>query len=265
MKILPFTIEELVPFITGNEYPPKRSGKELIVLFNKYGARDVYDEFGLPDIGKRNGQRPSRKEYVKARLQELNNKPELRELLSLVFNELEERDSYLKKLNEILNPDKYGVVSMDNSLIVQGGVIDNRKPIVNEAHFKDVQNRILTALDNARVSIRVLMAWFTNDVLFNKLLEKHKEGIDVQCAIFDDGVNKKYGVNIDLIPNVKIKKGKRGGLMHDKFCVIDNQIVITGSYNWTNNAEFRNDENVTIENDPVQATRFSEEYRRLTT
>jgi len=52
--------------------------------------------------------------------------------------------------------------------------------------------------------------------------------------------------------------------MHDKFCVIDNQIVITGSYNWSNNAEFKNDENVTIENDPDQATRYSEEFRRLT-
>jgi phosphatidylserine/phosphatidylglycerophosphate/cardiolipin synthase-like enzyme len=52
--------------------------------------------------------------------------------------------------------------------------------------------------------------------------------------------------------------------MHDKFCVIDNQVVVTGSYNWTNNAEFRNDENITIEHDQAQATRFSVEYRRLT-
>jgi len=61
-----------------------------------------------------------------------------------------------------------------------------------------------------------------------------------------------------------IRRGSRGGLMHDKFCVIDNQIVITGSYNWTDNAEFKNDENVTVQRDPSQATLYSEEYRRLT-
>ena len=52
--------------------------------------------------------------------------------------------------------------------------------------------------------------------------------------------------------------------MHDKFCVIDNQLVITGSYNWSDNAEFKNDENITIEKDPNQASSFSEEFRRLT-
>ena len=265
MQITPYAIEEIVPFVTGDKHTPSRSGRELIALFNSFGFRDVYDENGLPDIGKKNGQRPSRKEYVKARLTELNNKPELRELLSTVLNDLDARGSHLNKLNEILNPEKFSVVLTNDILSVQGGVIDNRKPVVNEAHFQDVQNRILTALDNARVSIRVSMAWFTNETLFNKLVEKHNAGIDVQCAIFDDGVNKKHGVNIDLIPNVKLRRGKRGGLMHDKFCIIDNQVVITGSYNWTNNAEFRNDENVTVENDPEQATRYSEEYRRLTT
>jgi len=264
MKITPYSIEEIVPFVTGDKHSPSRTGPQLIALFNSFGSRDIYDKSGLPDIGKKKGQRPTRKEYVKARLNDLNNKPELRELLSTVFNDLDARDSHFAKLNEILNPEKYSVVLTDDKLSVQGGVIDNRKPVVNEAHFQDVQNRILTAIDNARVSIRVLIAWFTNKALFNKLVEKHNAGIDVQCAIFDDGVNKKHGVNVDLIPNVKLKRGKRGGLMHDKFCVIDNQVVITGSYNWTNNAEFRNDENVTVENDPEQATRFSEEYRRLT-
>jgi phosphatidylserine/phosphatidylglycerophosphate/cardiolipin synthase-like enzyme len=107
------------------------------------------------------------------------------------------------------------------------------------------------------------MAWFTNEDLLDKLVEKQKQGIDVQVAIYDDVVNRKHGVDLSKVPHTLINKGKRGGLMHDKFCVIDNQIVITGSYNWTNNAETRNDENVTIENDPDQATKFSEEYRRL--
>lgn len=52
--------------------------------------------------------------------------------------------------------------------------------------------------------------------------------------------------------------------MHDKFCVIDNQRVITGSYNWSDNAEYKNDENISIQNDPDSATRYSLEFRRLT-
>jgi phosphatidylserine/phosphatidylglycerophosphate/cardiolipin synthase-like enzyme len=264
MTISPYAIEQLAAFVTGDGHPPKRSGRELIKLFNNYGSRDVYDKLGLPDIDKKNGLRPSRTEYVKARLGQLSNKPELRELLSHVINELENNENDIMELNTILNPEKYGVIHNGGYFIVEGGIVDRRKPVVNEAHFQEIQNKILAALDVTRVSVRVVMAWFTNETLFNKLLEKHNAGIDVKVAIYDDGVNKKHGVDVAKLPHVMIKRGKHGGLMHDKFCVIDNQVVITGSYNWTNNAEFRNDENITIERDPEQATRFSEEFMRLT-
>jgi phosphatidylserine/phosphatidylglycerophosphate/cardiolipin synthase-like enzyme len=264
MNISPYAIQQLTPFITGNENPPVRSGPELVELFNEYGARDIYDELGLPDIGKKNGHRPSRKEYVAARLQALSGQVELRELLNRVLQDLHNKPEKLPILNALLIPEKYGVVEQNGNYFIQGGLIDNRPPVINEAHFQDIQHRILAALDAAQVSIWVVMAWFTNDTLFQKLVEKRRQGLDVKLAIFDDGVNKKHGVDVASLPHTLLKRGQRGGLMHDKFCVIDNQIVITGSYNWTSNAEFRNDENVTIEKDPEQATKFSVEFRRLT-
>jgi phosphatidylserine/phosphatidylglycerophosphate/cardiolipin synthase-like enzyme len=257
MKLSDYAITALVPYIIGN-----RKGSELVTLFNKLGSRDIYDEFGLPDIAKRNGHRPSKKEYVFARAKELSNKNELRELIEMMANENAEQ---IESINAILIPEKFQVQNQNGEFVVIGGIIDRRKPVTNEAHFQHIQNQILTQLDKARVSIRVVMAWFTNDVLFQRLVEKYKQGIDVIIAIYDDGVNRKNGVDVSLLPHEMIKRGKSGGLMHDKFCVIHNQIVITGSYNWTNNAEFRNDENITVENDPEQATRYSEEFRRLTT
>lgn len=265
MTLNDYTIQQLVPYVTGDGCPPSRSGRELVALFNKYGSKDIYDfdNGGLPDIGKKNGLRPSRKEYVEARLRELSSKPELRNLLNQVINALQKGNSTIDDLNAIFNPE-FTIVQNGDTFIIQGGIIDRSTPVVNQAHFQDIQNRILTVLDMAQVSIRVVMAWFTNDNLLNKLVEKHREGVDVQIAIYDDGINRKHGVNIDSLPHKLIKRGQRGGLMHDKFCIIDNQIVVTGSYNWTDNAEFRNDENITVEHDPAQATRYSIEYRRLT-
>jgi len=257
MKLSDFALKNIIPYVIAN-----RKGTELVDLLNKFGSRDIYDELGLPDIKKLNGQRPSKKEYVFARIKELNGKHGLRKLIELIANENPKNIDYI---NEIIAPEQFKLENQGSKLVVIGGAIDRRKPVINEAHFKDIQNRILAQLDRARVSIRVIMAWFTNDTLFQKLIEKQNQGIDVKIAVYDDGVNKKHGVDVSKLPHVMIKHGQGGGLMHDKFCVIDNQIVITGSYNWTNNAEFRNDENVTIENDPDQATRYSEEYRRLTT
>ncbi len=267
MKLSDYAIQKLVPYVTGDGYAPSRSGPELVKLFNEFGARDLYDfnKGGLPDIGKKNEQRPSRKEYVEARLREFSSKPELRDLLNRVINELNKGDTTIDDLNTIFNSENFSVVKNGETYVLNGGVVDRRKPVIKQAHFQDIQDKILVALESAKVSIRVIMAWFTNDTLFNKLVKKYKEGIDVHIAIYDDGVNRKHGVDIAQLPHKMIKRGQRGGLMHDKFCVIDNQIVITGSYNWTDNAEFRNDENITVEHDPEQATKFSVEYRRLAT
>jgi phosphatidylserine/phosphatidylglycerophosphate/cardiolipin synthase-like enzyme len=264
MTLSEYAIQKIRPYVFGDLNSYTRTGRELIKLFNKYGARDIYDEYGLPDIDKKNGHRPSRKEYAEKRLKELSGKEELRELLSEIFNEFPNKEETIIGINGIIQPENFTATVLDGNIILQGGVIDKMPPIKNEAHFQNIQKQILQALNSARVSIRVVMAWFTNKTLFEKLIEKSNQGIDVQIAIFDDGINKKHGIDIEQLPNYRIKRGKRGGLMHDKFCIIDNQIVITGSYNWSDNAEFRNDENITVEKDPNQASSYSEEFRRLT-
>lgn len=117
-------------------------------------------------------------------------------------------------------------------------------------------------IDIARVSIHVCIAWFTNQRIADKLIEKHHEGLDVKVVSFDDHTNAKFGVNIEDIPHKRIK-GTRGGTMHNKFCVIDNQKVITGSYNWSENAEKKNDENATLMYDDKCASDYTLEFKRL--
>jgi phosphatidylserine/phosphatidylglycerophosphate/cardiolipin synthase-like enzyme len=263
MTLSHFAIQGLVPFIKGDDNSPRRTGRELVTLFNTYGSRDVYDTNGLPaDTKKKDGTRMSRNQYVENRLLQLSGNDNLRLLLEQVLNEADNKGYFTNKFNELLEPEGFNVIENEGHYSIQGGVIDRTLPVQNEAHFQDIQDRILIALDNARVSIWLAMAWFTNVTLFNKLVEKSGQGIGVELVIFNDGVNRTHGVDFAQL-NHSLIRATRGGTMHNKFCVIDNQIVITGSYNWTNNAEFRNDENITIERDPAQATTYSEEFRRL--
>lgn len=48
--------------------------------------------------------------------------------------------------------------------------------------------------------------------------------------------------------------------MHRKYCVIDNHVVISGSYNWTDNAAERNDENILIVKDWKTANQHTREF-----
>ena len=57
------------------------------------------------------------------------------------------------------------------------------------------------------------------------------------------------------MPNKKNK-------MHDKFCIIDNKLVISGSYNWSKNAN-DNFENIIITDDRIVVAKFLNEYHEL--
>lgn len=262
MALTDFTKQNLVPYITGDDFPPYRTGRELINLFNEFGCRDVYRQ-GLP-LNPQTGQNFSRRYYVENRLSEIDDE-EIIGLLTRILNELENHETVIDEIDELLRPDGYSISNNDDEISIIGGIIDRNPPVVNQAHFQDIENRILAVLDEAQVSVRLVIAWFTNERLRDKLLEKQAQGVEISIAIYDDGINNRHGVDLTGLNTIRLRRGLRGGLMHDKFCIVDNQVVITGSYNWTNNAEFRNDENITVERDPEQATRYSVEYRRLTT
>lgn len=138
--------------------------------------------------------------------------------------------------------------------------------IHNEAYFAGIEKRILEALDKAEATIDVCVAWFTNTNLRDKLLEKQHEGIAVRVVRYHDGVNARKGVDLSEVEHKEVR-GERGGLFHDKFCVIDNVHTICGSYNWTLNAENKNDEDAAFHFEDYKLAssytrRFNDIWRR---
>lgn len=257
MKLSNYAILELAKLIKD-----LYTGSELVSIFNKWGTRDIYDNLGLPDIGKRNGQRPSKTEYIYARLLGLNDTPNLQ---NIITDMLVNFGNIVTDVNSIIAPEHYNICNNDGNLVILGCVDeDGMDKAEVDAHFAEIQNIILQELQNARVSIIVVMAWFTNDVLAKKLIEKNNEGLDVKVAIYNDGVNQRHGVDLGEITLHHIR-APHGGIMHDKFCVIDNQVVITGSYNWSTNAEFRNEENISVIRNNQTASDYSVKYRELVT
>ena len=111
--------------------------------------------------------------------------------------------------------------------------------------FAGIKKIITEELNKAINTIYVCVAWFTDEELRDVLLAKLNEGVDVRVITYQDGVNKKHGVDFKEIPNIT-RRSERGGIMHRKYCIIDNHVTISGSYNWTDNASEHNDENIEI-------------------
>ncbi len=109
----------------------------------------------------------------------------------------------------------------------------------SQAFFEDIQLQIIRELRKATSSILIAVAWFTDKRIFDTLCLKAQEGLRVELLLTNDKINDKAGLDHDLLRSVggKItfignrKSGK--SIMHNKFCVIDNTTIITGSYNWS--------------------------------
>lgn len=266
MILSDFAINELCKFVMGEgELLPYRKGKELVNLFNEFGCRDVYDfdNGGLPKLRNNQSMNTSRTDYTKSRLKQLNGRIELNQLLAKIINDADNKDIFVNGIKKVLELEKgkYTIELANGHYEIIGGVHRNVEPVVNQAHFNDIQNQIICLLDKAQVSIIVAVAWFTNQSLADKLVEKQEQGVSVDIIIDDNGTNNKYCPQLDGCNITKVNVS--GGIMHDKFCVIDNQMVITGSYNWTNNAEFKNEENIEVSEDPKLATEYSVKFRNL--
>jgi len=134
--------------------------------------------------------------------------------------------------------------------------------IVTEATFLGIEARVIEEIHKAQTSIKVCMAWFTNERIKSALEERKSYGVEIKVMVFADGINARHGVNLDGFDYRRIK-AERGGIMHRKYCVIDNHVVITGSYNWSDNAEFKNDENVIILQDWNTANKCTKNFNEV--
>ena len=69
--------------------------------------------------------------------------------------------------------------------------------------------------------------------------------VPVELILNDDEINRGGDTSLDFTEFLQaggvLRWNDSKQLMHDKFCIIDDRIVITGSYNWTNKAELNSE------------------------
>lgn len=134
----------------------------------------------------------------------------------------------------------------------------------SETSLKDV---LLEHIDLANESVFIAVAWFTDPSIFNAVLEKLHQGVKVEVVI----TNHKF--NWDS-PNDFEEINRSGGffgtcgndesLMHNKFCIIDHNYILNGSFNYSKRANRSNQENLTVmSGDPLHAQSFYREFQKI--
>ena len=139
----------------------------------------------------------------------------------------------------------------------------------SQAYFEKIHIHIETNLKVSNTSIRIAVAWFTDSKLFNILCKKAKEGIVVELLMANHEINHDSNINYrELTDNGgKVfwigKEGAYAPLMHNKFCIIDNSILIFGSYNWTRKAKSNHESITVIEEDFNLILDFNQEFDKI--
>ncbi len=127
----------------------------------------------------------------------------------------------------------------------------------------EVESVIAYWVGKANSSIEVAMYTFTSSRLAQSLIDAAKRGIDVKVILEKSNVNQ-YSKYVILRSNgVRVQLDSNPSLMHNKFCVIDDEIVITGSYNWTKAAREDNDENIVLIRCSELANLYHEEFQEM--
>ncbi len=130
--------------------------------------------------------------------------------------------------------------------------------------FENIQDEIISRINKSTCSLKIAITWFTNHDIFEAVLNKLSEAnFKVHLIVLNDGINNKIeGLNFQNF----IDRGgvfyysEDNSVVHHKFCIIDDKIVITGSYNWTYTAELKNWENIVILNDLKIVKGFIDEF-----
>lgn len=118
--------------------------------------------------------------------------------------------------------------------------------IFNVKREETIQREIIILLKKAEKTIDLAVAWLTDEDILRVLAQRAEAGILVRIIICNSKENFK---NTYKFKDFLRFQGKlfvtTDPFMHHKFCVIDDTIVINGSYNWSYTAR-TNEENILL-------------------
>ena len=123
---------------------------------------------------------------------------------------------------------------------------------------------VLKVINSAKISICMATYSFTSAPVAKALLAAQKRGVSIKIISDDKGNDNKYTATRFLSnQSLNVRLNNHYPIMHNKFIIVDQQTVETGSYNYSSGAN-KNAENVLVMwNYPDVAAKYSAECNRL--
>ncbi len=125
---------------------------------------------------------------------------------------------------------------------------------------------IVGALDFARESADIAVFSFYSLDIARAVIDAHRRGVKVRVLVDRVQASQSEVGEMLLAAGVPFRwsQGFAGkGVMHNKFAVLDGKLLMTGSFNWSDNARDNNFENMFYSGEPAYAGPYAAQFERL--
>ena len=127
-----------------------------------------------------------------------------------------------------------------------------------------VASKIIARLSKAQSTIDFMAFSFTDDGIGQIVMDRAKAGVQVRGVFETTGSETKFSEYGGMkAAGLDVLQDGNPYLMHHKVFVMDGQTVIVGSFNFSQNADHDNDENLLIVDDTSLAQAFTAEFQRV--
>ncbi len=137
---------------------------------------------------------------------------------------------------------------------------------MNTVHFQNIKEEILSIFINCKHEIKIAISWFTSFEIWEVVVDLLHKGKKITVVTNNDEINNNsdsFDFNLFISAGGKLFFIKKEYFLHDKFAIVDNKKVLTGSYNYTEQAEKVNIENLVIIENKDIVHKFNSEFTVL--
>jgi len=126
-----------------------------------------------------------------------------------------------------------------------------------------IENNLIALINNANSSIDAAMFEFNLDNVAQALIAAHQRGVQVRIVYDNEHTEDDPQIDDVIAAGIPAVPDERSAFMHNKFYVIDQQIVWTGSTNITINDVYRNNNNAVVIVSPEVALNYTTEFEEM--
>jgi phosphatidylserine/phosphatidylglycerophosphate/cardiolipin synthase-like enzyme len=117
---------------------------------------------------------------------------------------------------------------------------------------------VVDVIDQSQTQVLVQAYGFTHNGIAQALIRAQARGVQVRVLLDQKSeTSNRYVIELMVANDMVWRQDGQHAIAHNKVIVVDNNIVITGSFNFTNSAQTRNAENLLV----LKSSELAQSYK----